>query len=230
MELGDAVKGQLQPGDWWDDVHLCLQYRAAVNGQPPTVCTSYNGRTIQSPMCSQHPDAYFSGNFFEASGRGAGCILNWGILPQTEIPDWFKKVELCFRSTITTTDGKGKQCGGITGPTEICAPVGNYTVDYLDDTSNGVGCYYSWKIKAPTDSPLWFLNTQLCVQWKASDGDSQCYITTGDKIDRGSTCAIVNTWTLPVIDNTDREGGNCQWNWRLYDRLVPDTYNIPIVE
>merc|ERR1711879_379626 len=100
-----------------------------------------------------------------------------------------------------------------------------------DNTNNDAGgCYYNWKIKAPPESPVWFLNTQLCARWHASDGDSQCYITTGDKIYNGATCAVVNTWTLAIVDDTDGRSGNCQWNWRLYDRVVPDTYTLTIVE
>ena len=63
------------------------------------------------------------------------------------IPDWFKKnVQLCFE--WSPTEGSlddAHQCGSNQGglPRKLCAKIGSFTREYLDDTDMRIGgCYY----------------------------------------------------------------------------------------
>jgi len=136
------------------------------------------------------------------------------------IPDWFKKnVQLCFE--WSPTEGildDAHQCASNQGglPRKLCAKIGSFTREYLDDTDMRIGgCYYSWRLEIvgnPGEAiPQYFRDTQICHRWHAENDAGQCNENRRD----GTNCARVGSSTARYYDNTDFRTGGCFYSWML---------------
>ena len=93
----------------------------------------------------------------------------------------------------------------------LCADVGSFTAEYLDNTDNRAGgCQMSWMLSIPESSPQWLHNVQLCYSWFPDGDGGQC----GGGVDR-ELCALANEWTTFYRDDTDNRGGGCRMAWEL---------------
>lgn len=136
------------------------------------------------------------------------------------MPDWFKKnVEICFEWHPTSGFlHDGNQCaqhqGGL--PRKLCAKMGAFTREYLDETDLRIGgCYYRWRLQIVGNPgvqiPSYFLNTQICHRWHAQADAGQCNANRRD----GTNCARVGQTTNQYLDDTDWRGGGCEYSWMI---------------
>jgi len=136
------------------------------------------------------------------------------------VPDWFKNnVQICFE--WAPTGGflhDANQCAqhqrGL--PRKLCAKIGQFTRDYLDETDMRIGgCYYSWRLEItgnPKEQiPQYFRDTQICHKWHAQRDAGQC---NGGRRD-GTNCARVGQSTARYLDDTDWRGGGCEYSWKI---------------
>ena len=82
--------------------------------------------------------------------------------------------------------------GGL--PRKLCAKVGEFTREYLDETDLRIGgCYYSWRLELfdnpKAQIPQYFRDTQICHRWHANGDAGQCNSGRRD----GTNCARVST-------------------------------------
>ncbi|XP_014669680.1 PREDICTED: uncharacterized protein LOC106810747 [Priapulus caudatus] len=149
----------------------------------------------------------------DTDGRGGGCQMSWGIV-SPHSSSWFKAVQVCYRFYA---DGNAGQChtGSVTGRVyEFCAPVGQFTSSYRDDTDGRAGgCRMSWKLKLPSTTTLepWAQKIQLCFQWYPDGDGGQCGGGAARKL-----CANAGFWTPYYRDDTDGRGGGCRMSWGIY--------------
>jgi len=136
------------------------------------------------------------------------------------IPDWFKNnVRVCFEWAPTSGFlHDGNQCaqhqGGL--PRKLCAKVGEFTREYLDETDLRIGgCYYSWRLELfdnpKAQIPQYFRDTQICHRWHANGDAGQCNSGRRD----GTNCARVGQSTGRYLDDTDWRGGGCEYSWMI---------------
>ncbi|CAG2173260.1 unnamed protein product [Oppiella nova] len=194
---GSQVKEYIETPEWFYQAKLCYSWYPDGDGgqcsaSDRLLCTMVNSMT---PWYRDDTDQ-----------RGGGCRMKWGIVQQGLTPNWFNQVQICFR---WHPDGDGGQCGG-GAPPETCAPVGQYTAEYRDDTDRrGGGCQMSWRLVAPANAPGWLLNAKLCFNWYPDGDGGQCAAPARN------LCALVNQWTAYYRDDTDRRSGGCQMSWGI---------------
>jgi len=134
------------------------------------------------------------------------------------VPDWFKEnVQICFQwEPQPGFLHDGNQCAqhqrGL--PRKLCAKVGEFTREYLDETDwRPGGCFYSWRLEIvgnPKEQiPSYFRDTQICHRWHAQGDAHQCG---GNRRD-GRNCAKVGQSTARYLDDTDWRGGGCEYSW-----------------
>lgn len=142
----------------------------------------------------------------DTDDRYGGCQMRWGI-ESVGYDNWFDNVQICFRWSAI---GSGvDQCGqGVENG--LCAIVNNFTDFYREDTdSRSKGCQMQWKLSVPDDAPESIQNVELCYEWYTDD-KGQCGVVTN-----GTSCAIVNSFTAPYVDNTTRSGGGCYMRQKI---------------
>ncbi|XP_054155403.1 perivitellin-2 67 kDa subunit-like [Oppia nitens] len=198
INLGNELMSYITIPDWFYRTKLCYEWYAdgsdvdQCSGPSKSLCAQVNSKT------QWYRD--------DTDIRDGGCRMKWGLTADTGAPDWFNELQICFR---WHPDGDSGQCGG-GAPAETCAPIGNFTDVYRDDTDiRPGGCQMSWRLLLPNDSPGWLLNTRLCFDW-FPDGDiGQCSAPSRN------LCAIANEWTDYYRDDTDRRPGGCQMSWSI---------------
>jgi len=136
------------------------------------------------------------------------------------MPDWFKNnVQICFEWAPQPGflhDGNQCAAGGRGLPRKLCAKMGKFTREYLDDTDLRLGgCFYSWRLeivgKPKTPIPGYFRETKICHKWHANGDARQC---NGNRRD-GTNCAKVGQSTARYLDDTNFLGGGCEYSWMV---------------
>ncbi|XP_054155407.1 perivitellin-2 67 kDa subunit-like [Oppia nitens] len=197
INLGNELMSYITIPNWFYDTKLCYEWYADDNagqcsGPSRSLCAQVNSQT------QWYRD--------DTDKRAGGCRMKWGLTAHSGAPDWFNGLQICFR---WHPDGDSGQCGG-GAPAETCAPVGQFTAIYRDDTDRrGGGCQMSWRLLLPNDSPGWLLNTRLCFDWFPDGDGGQCSAPSRN------LCAIANEWTVYYRDDTDRRSGGCQMSWSI---------------
>jgi len=131
--------------------------------------------------------------------------MKWGLTSKISA-NWFKNVKICYQYLI----GDHNECGG-GAPLYNCASVGYFTAEYRDATEGrGRGCFLSWSLSVPTESPGWALNLMLCLNWHSEGDYGQCGSDKGRQL-----CALANKWTDFYKDNTGSRPGGCQMSWGI---------------
>ena len=140
------------------------------------------------------------------------CQLSWGIVTPVDAHDWFKQIQLCFR---VQPESDSYTCGNAIQRNGTCAPVINFTQEYLDATTRFGYCKMYWKLKAPESIPYWFQNTQLCLNL-----DRQSRYCKGQEY-RQTLCASHNQWTPHGTDRSRyRLYGDCGYQWGFIEKLI----------
>lgn len=148
--------------------------------------------------------------------RSMGTQIEYHLI----VPEWFKKnVQVCFEwAPQPGFLHDGNQCAqnqrGL--PRKLCAKVGEFTREYLDETDLRIGgCLYSWRLeivgKPKERIPSYFTETQVCHRWHAQGDTHQCGFNRRD----GVNCAKVGQSTRQYLDDTDWRPGGCEMSWMI---------------
>ena len=90
--------------------------------------------------------------------------------------------------------------------------VGSSTARYYDNTDFRTGgCFYSWMLSVPGNSPMWLKNLGLCMKWKATGDRQQC----GNNRVPDTICTKSNQWSLPYNDDSSARWGGCMMSWGM---------------
>jgi len=136
------------------------------------------------------------------------------------MPDWFKKyVRICFE----WGQEKGllhnpNQCNQGSPPRKLCAKLGEFTLDYLDNTDMSFGgCFYRWGLEIVgnpgVEIPSYFRNTVICHGWYADPKDDAGQCDNGRA--NGHNCARVGQMTKQYLDDTNFRTGGCKYSWMI---------------
>ncbi|XP_075265079.1 perivitellin-2 67 kDa subunit-like [Convolutriloba macropyga] len=205
-QLSSLINYHLVPPDWWKGTHLCMKARRTAFSYPSYTCgtgkDSYCGSGFDySPFYKDR--SYYSEPY---------CQLSWGIVTPVDAHDWFKQIQLCFR---VQPESDSYTCGNAIQRNGTCAPVNNFTQEYLDATTGHNYCKIYWKLKAPESIPYWFQNTQLCLNL-----DKQSWYCKGQDY-RQTLCASHNEWTPYVADRSRYHyHSDCGYQWGFIEKLI----------
>jgi len=217
--MGKDIEYHLIVPSWFkDNVQLCFEWAPTTGPlHNPKQCGG-NQPGLPRKLCAKV--GKFTEDYLDKTDLSfGGCYYSWRLElignPQEQIPQYFRETAICHGWRVqglgSPWEADAGQCNSGKKYGYNCAPVGQSTTRYLDDTNfRRGGCEYSWVIYAPGNAPMWLKNLQLCFKWQATGEAKRC----GKNGVPPSVCTKSNQWMWPYNDDST-VGGGCMMSWGL---------------